>query len=199
MGGHDGYSGFEEAVQHEDFSITIRHPDYGVRNVTYFVVDGDAIIDGDVHFGPVEELLAYSVPTDTDPNHDSDEDSYLDRRALSYFQSKKRSWPDGTWKYTYESDKTERLLKKVVNEGISRWKKRAPYFKFVKVKKNKRTKGIVTIFAKKGTCHANIGYWGKKEYMEVNLDQPGCGPNQATHEIGHSLGTVFPSYPSLSC
>jgi len=195
MGGLDGYSGLDETPQHEDFTVTIRHPDYGVRNVTYFVVDGDAIIDGDVHFGPVEELLAYSIPADTDPD-DNDED-YLNRRALSYFESKK-SWPRGTWKYTYDSDNTERLLRNIVKEGIIRWKQRAPYFTFVKVGKNVRTKGIVTISAKKGTCHATIGFKGRSEYMNLNLGQPGCGPNQATHEIGHSLGTSFSSCWSSS-
>jgi len=186
MGGLDGYSGLDESPQHEDFAITIRHPDYGVRNVTYFVVDGDAIIDGDVHFGPVEELLAYSVPADTNPEDDNDED-YLDRRALSYLPSSK-SWPRGVWKYTYDSDDTETLLKTVVKQGILRWKQRAPYFTFVKVKKNARTKGIVTISAKPGSCHATVGFKGSDENMNLNLAQPGCGPNQATHEIGHSLG-----------
>ena len=198
MGGHDGYSGFDETAQHEDFLITIRHPDYGVRNVTYFVVDGDAIIDGDVHFGTVEELLSYRVPDDTDPDDDGDDGSELDRRALSLFQGRK-TWPRGIWKYTYDSDSTERILKARVNEGFSRWKQKAPWATFAKIKKNSRRKGIVTITAKSSGCYATVGYKGTTEYMNLNLSPGGCGPDQATHEIGHSLGRAFPSFPLLPC
>ena len=106
------------------------------------------------------------------------------------------AWPGATISYNFDSAATESSLGAEVNTAISRWTVSAPYLRFVKIPNSGvGSKGILTITA--NACKGcNTGIFGyANQPLAMNLQQgclltPGtCGPDQATHEFGHALGT----------
>ena len=170
-------------------TVTIQHPSYGVRNVSYYISDGNAIIDGDIIFGPVEQLLAHVVDPGLLRNEPDIESSIYQKRALTWEQGR-FSWPGARLSYNFDSANTERALGNMVQQAFGRWSARAPWFTFTKVPNDPRTRGVLTFKTGLG-CNAYVGYQGANAEMPLNLEQtPGrqCGVDEATHEIGHALG-----------
>ena len=187
-------------------SLTIYDPFHGVRNVSYFVVDGRAIIDGDVLFGSVESLLAHALPpnlgrADYPPTYDEfiqspyygsrlndgSRQHRYNKRAVTFRQGL-FSWPGARLSYNFESARTEQILGRDILEAFRRWKVRAPYFTFTRVGNAPAARGVVTVKAGSPGCFAMIGNQGPQSTgMEVNL-QPGLCNRAAVHELGHVLG-----------
>ncbi|KAF4615155.1 hypothetical protein D9613_003383 [Agrocybe pediades] len=172
-------------------TITIKDEEYGIRNVSYWVDDyNDAVIDGDVIYGPVDDLLANEYTGEDD---DEDETN-IKRRAFSVFY-RKGTWPGGRILYKYEDDATEELLSHIVQPAMKEWKRRAPYLDFRHLPNGRYTRmGVATITAKPcGGCNSHVG-WEDSRNMRVNLQQScgnsngGCDYPEALHEIGHLLG-----------
>lgn len=193
-------------MNQEVSALTIYDPFHGVRNVSYFVVDGYAIIDGDILFGSVESLLAHALPptlglADYPPTYDEfiqsphygsrlndgQRQHRYNKRAITFRQGL-FSWPNARLSFNFESDQTERTLGRDVLEAFRRWKVRAPYFTFTRVRNSPAARGVLTVKAGSPGCFANIGYRGPQSTeMLVNL-QPGVCNAAATHELGHVLG-----------
>lgn len=170
--------------------LTILDDRYGLRSVSYFNDDGLAVIDGDVIYGPIQDLMANKF----DPN-----DVGKRRRASSVFAGSGYTWPKANITYRYDSDATETSLSSDVNNAISRWLKEAPYLTFFKLPNiAKPENGVLMITAKAcGGCRASIGYEDTPRMMNLQLDckdpnkEPGpCGVGATTHEFGHVLGVL---------
>lgn len=165
--------------------LTINDPLYGVRNVSYWeAFDGLAIIDGDVLYGTVEELLSHNV-TGQEP---------LARRAHSIFRTV-NPWASATVTYQFSNAATQTLVGSIVNSAIANWKATAPYLSFKRIADSATAQnGVVQINAVPcGGCFSSkIGFYNIP--LVMNLQQScgtstsGCGVAQATHEFGHILG-----------
>lgn len=172
--------------------ILIKDPIYGTRNVSYWVTDDKlAIIDGDVIYGSVDDLLSHSLP---DP-------LAILKRTHSI---RANTWPSATITYKFDSDATQTALGSIVNTAIDNWKKVAPYLKFTKVPLNSAVgqNGVVTIKAPAcGGCNSAVGFVNAPMTMRLQVSctsAPGkCGILEATHEFGHLLGefTLFSFVP----
>jgi hypothetical protein len=154
---------------------------YGLRNVSYTVTStGLAVIDGDVIYGSIEELLA----------HDSrlSATNGVGTKALSV----RRPWPGATIPYKFNSQNTANLLQGTVSTAISRWTNVAGYLSFPRLPNSATPmNGIVTITSTCGAndCQASVGYDNSPRF--INLCSTGCGADQATHEFGHILGMLI--------
>ena len=167
-------------------TVTINDNFYGTRNVSYFVTsNGLAIIDGDVVYGTVQDLLQHTI-----------EDSTLgDIKAKRAF-SAPNVWPSPNIKYKYDFDDTERRIGSTVSEAIRRWNVGAPYVIFTAVSPNGPLgiDGVVTISANDCEgCHASIGFTSAGHLFmglqqDCNKTGLGCFADEATHEFGHILG-----------
>jgi hypothetical protein len=151
------------------------------RNISYFVSNDMAVIDGDVIYGPVAEFEAASEET-------------IAKRAFSLYPGA-NTWPDATVTYKFDSDETETLLKSTVDGALDSWKKMSPFLKFNKVPNSLMPEnGVVIISAPEcGGCSATIGYSAFSPlYMSLQQSCPSspgfCGVAETIHEFGHVLG-----------
>lgn len=176
--------------------LAINDDTYGTRNVSYWVTDnGLAVIDGDVIYGTVEDLLAHNL-TANPPN--------ITRRAHSIFRTA-NPWNGATITYKFDSDCTENAfgVGAIVNGAIANWKATAPYLTFKKVPNSGvGENGVLMIKAPScGGCNSPIGFFNLP--MTLNLQQmcptsPGsCGVAEATHEFGHALGKLMLAHLSF--
>ncbi|KDR67385.1 hypothetical protein GALMADRAFT_283563 [Galerina marginata CBS 339.88] len=171
------------STKHTTF-LPIQDHIYGARNVSYWVTDdGLAIIDGDVIYGPVNDLVSRGL---TGQNS-------ISQREHSVFAGVK-TWPSATITYKFDSDTTESILSGVVNGAIANWKAASPYLTFTKVANSAvGQNGVAMIKAPAcGGCNSAIGFTNAP--LNMNLQQTcttspgGCGVAEATHEFGHLLG-----------
>lgn len=152
---------------------------FGSRKAAYYTTsDGLAVIDGDIIYGHVDDLLA-----------NNDALARIQRQRKRAF-SGLHTWPSATVKFAYLSEETETSLSEIVNEAIRRWKTRAPYLNFLKLENDfARTDGVVTITGFDGSCSATVGYsQNVSGGFHMNLDSQTCDSGAATHEFGHVLG-----------
>jgi hypothetical protein len=167
-------------------TVTISDDNYGTRNVSYFVTsNGLAIIDGDVVYGTVQDLLQHTIENSTAGNANG-------KRAFSA----SNVWPSPVITYKYDSDDSERQLSSIVNEAIRRWNVGAPYLTFTRASPNgpDPVDGVVTISVGDcDGCHAAIVGFTPTGSLAMNLQQHcsdgTCTPDEATHEFGHVIGT----------
>jgi Astacin (Peptidase family M12A) len=198
---------------------------HGERNISYYVANGYAIVDGDVAYGTVAELLSKVVP-DSGNNGNITGRSFP--RAFSILQSGPK-WPGAIVKYKYDSASTQSKVSGFIDTAISRWQAMNPFLQFTQVSapSPNAVAGVVTITAADCSgCYASVIGYSSSANLVVNLQQKcgssfaGCFENEATHELGHVLGLVhevkrpdrdqhvifscnnlvdFATYPSVSC
>lgn len=152
---------------------------YGERDVAYFTTSrGLAIIDGDVVYGSEARLLERRLR----PPANS-----LKERAFSTGQP----WPNAEVLYKYDATSATSGIVSAVNDAIARWHVQSPYLRFTRLHDGSvPINGVLTISSNDGGCHANIGY-AANEPLFMNLEQPGCDADVATHEFGHVLGKLL--------
>ncbi|KAJ9640092.1 hypothetical protein H2201_007621 [Coniosporium apollinis] len=154
------------------------------RRVSYFVYDGQAIIDGDVRFGTEEEIIQAAV----DPLTKRSATTGHSRRALS--QSTPNRWPGGRIEYRYESELTRASRHVNFEAAIKRWADTLPFLQFIEISPPADVpwspSGPRTIRAIEGTVSwSDIGGSGGEIRLgDHGLDSIGV----YTHEIGHTLG-----------
>jgi len=188
-------------------ALEINDARFGPVNISYFVINNQAIVDGDVIYGSVEHLLSVFVnpkgilASGLRP---------LAKRAHSitrYFSTTK-PWPNAKISYKYASAATEGRLRPTVDEAISRWRRRAPYLQFLQLSNNESdVAGVVTFWDELCSgCSSHLGFTSQAGGggMRVNLQSgcagtwDACGPDIAVHEIGHLLGTSLSFFSGSS-
>ncbi|KAF9538869.1 zincin [Agrocybe pediades] len=168
--------------------------EYGyVREVAYWVnSDNEAVIDGDIIYGPVDALMANAY----NGEFEDEDQNFFERRAFSVFRGTE-TWPSGMVVYKYKDEDTEHLLQPFVTKAMETWTRSVPDVKFHRLQNSAdRMDGVVTITANPcGGCNSHIGY-DKKAPLHMNLQQSCVGGTkrgtchyaEALHEIGHLLG-----------
>jgi astacin len=146
-------------------TVEIRQGSWRGRPVTYHVVNGWALVEGDILLAPVSELEALPPGKDTAA------------RQTSAITSQFRYWPGGVVAYNIDS-----LLPNPgrVTAAMRHWEERTP-IRFVE---RTNESSWVTFRSDPSGCNANVGMGGQ---TYVNL-AGGCGIGTTIHEIGHTLG-----------
>jgi Astacin (Peptidase family M12A) len=165
------------AEEQKSTSVTISDAQYGVRNVDYYIINGGlAVIDGDVIYGTEAQLLSNVVNGAT---------SNFTRRAFSV-KAAAGIWPNATITYKYDSADTASTVSGFFDTAVSRWKSKAPYLQFVRLDDGATESSDVLTVKYTDGCSSYVGL--DKSHNQILTLGPGCGANEATHEIGHALG-----------
>lgn len=127
--------------------------EFGTREVAYWITDdGLAVVEGDIVYGTVEDLLKCQVSNAT---IQTKETAAIVPRA---FLEPSSAWPNANIIYKYNSDATERKLTAQVIAAIVEWKTVATYLRF-----NRRPNsdddgdGVLTMTSVGSTCHSSVG------------------------------------------
>ncbi len=143
----------------------IRHGSWQGKRIAYQVVDGWALVEGDILLAPVAELELPPAAKDG-PG-----------RGTSAVNNKFQLWPGGVVAYRIDP-----LLPSPgrVSAAIRHWEEQTP----VRFVERSNETSFVTFRPDPAGCNANIGMGGA---TFVNL-AGGCGVGATIHEIGHTLG-----------
>jgi uncharacterized protein (TIGR03437 family) len=133
--------------------------------LTYEVVGGLALFEGDIVLGTASELEAIAASG---------------RRDASVLNVPARRWPEGIIPYVIESDlpNPQRVL-----DAIQHWNENTP----IRLVSRTTETNYVRFFRQTGTgtCSSSVGMVGGAQ--RINLDD-GCGTAAIIHEIGHAVG-----------
>ena len=156
------------AQQFNPVARDIRTGVYRGQLVTYEVVDGLAIWDGDIILGTAEELS---------PAGDTILDGALHSQPkLSSVSDKRRHWPGGIIPYVIDLD----LTNPHVPAAIRHWEENTP-IRFVE----RTNQPNWVLFQSIGGCSAYVGMIGGEQTINLHAN---CDLGTVIHEIGHATG-----------
>ncbi|CAG8496622.1 8131_t:CDS:2, partial [Paraglomus brasilianum] len=172
------------AIVDEPFNATVKTirilDGYGLRNVAYYVTpDNNAVVEGDIVYGTLSELLAAAAAANND--------TQISKRAHSIFATTgtERPWPGARLPYKYVDDAAKTALDAIVTAATRRWTSVISGLQFVE--DPSATGAFIEISnTVDGGCNCNIG-WVNNRKSSMNLE-PGCNTDNAAHEFGHALG-----------
>jgi uncharacterized protein (TIGR03437 family) len=148
----------------------VRSSLYRGRPVTYQVIGGLAIYQGDIILGSVEELEAARAAGGKPGS-----------RQAMVVDSPAELWPGGA--VPYAIDPALPNPQRVV-DAIEHWNTRTPIRLVVRTTESSWVNFYRTVGT--GVCSSSIGRVGRGE-QRINLDD-GCGVRSTIHEIGHAVG-----------
>jgi hypothetical protein len=144
----------------------VRGNTFGLRPVKYSVIDGQAIFEGDIVLGSVEEMERLVAEVD---------DTGITSAVI--ITGDQFRWPGGVVPFTLDPD-----LPSVgrVNDAIAHWHD-CTGIRFVE-----RTdeQNFVTFRPGEG-CSSPVGMRGEQQFITL---APGCDKGSTIHEIGHAVG-----------
>jgi hypothetical protein len=168
------------------FLYNLTYPSVQER-VSYFTIDGLAIIEGDIIFGTEADILAHAMPHTKRGEHQGKR-SQVTRRALSIAKDDVRKWPGAVVEYYWESQATKTAREADFLAACKIWTDRLPWLKFV----NKGIKATSTlngpIVLKLSTKSVSSSPVGRAESASYNYMVLGSASTLGiyVHEIGHS-------------
>lgn len=138
---------------------------YQGKPIQFRVLEGMALVEGDIILGPVEELLR--PPTDEEKS-----------RAAVALTSQTARWPNKTIVYQIDSALPNQTR---VTDAIKHWEDNTS----IRFKQRTNETAFVTIRRAASGCNSNIGYTGGAQ--TVNLADS-CSTGNTIHELGHTVG-----------
>lgn len=144
---------------------------FAVKKVTYSVIDGRAIFEGDIVLDPVGEVdaRAEGMPVDE-----------LPARGIGITGNQFR-WPGGLIPW-----KTQSGLRQLVLSAIQHWEANTTIRFVERTAQNEgQYPNYVSFGAWKNVCESYVGMRGGEQTITLGA---GCGFGQAVHEIGHTVG-----------
>ena len=146
----------------------IRTGVYRGQAVTYEVIDGLAIWDGDIILGTPEELSPANAVAPGNPLEN--------RNKLSAVSNKESLWPGGIVPYVIDPE----LMNPHVHDAIRHWNENT-VIQFVE-----RTDQPNWVrFTPGSGCSASVGMVGGEQRVTLRKS---CSPGSVVHEIGHAVG-----------
>ena len=144
----------------------VRGNTFGLRPVKYSVIDGQAIFEGDIVLGSVEEMERLVAEVD---------DTGITSAVI--ITGDQFRWPGGVVPFTIDPD-----LPNVgrVNDAIAHWHDRTG-IRFVE---RTNEQNFVTFRPGEG-CSSPVGMRGEQQFITL---APGCDKGSTIHEIGHAVG-----------
>ena len=150
----------------------IRGVDGQERGVFYAIVDGVAVMEGDIILGPAEELeRAEETPSDM-----------TDGVVMSV---EARRWPEAVLPYQLYAGLSSSTQEQIA-QAIAHWEANTPIRFVQRTAANQTAYPDYVLFVQAdGVCQSYIGRQGGEQALE--LDEK-CGTGAVVHEIGHALG-----------
>lgn len=144
----------------------IRGNTFDIRPITYSAINGEAIFEGDIVLGSVEEMeqLVAEVNNQT----------HLESVVITGAQFR---WPGGVVPFTIASDLPNKAR---VHDAIAHWHSRTG-IKFVE---RTNEPNFVTFRPGDG-CSSSVGMRGGQQFITL---ASGCSTGSTIHEIGHAVG-----------
>lgn len=140
--------------------------------VEYAVVDENAIFEGDICLGPVDEVEAATHAVE-EPERFRD-----DRILHGVFISNSRSrWPDGVVPYVVDADLPNQRR---VSDAIEHWEEQTN----LRFRERANEPDYVRFVPANG-CWSHVGMMGGEQRIGLGS---GCSTGSAIHEIGHCIG-----------
>ncbi len=149
-------------------SRDIRTGAYQGQVVTYEVIDGLAIWDGDIILGTPEELSTANVAA---PGNTLDS-----RNKISAISSKESLWPGGIVPYVLDPE----LTNPYVHDAIRHWNENT----VIQLVERTDQPNWVRFIPGRG-CLSHVGMVGGEQRVVLSEY---CGPGADVHEIGHAVG-----------
>ena len=128
------------------------------KEVTFSIIDGNAIFEGDIILGKVEEL----------------EKSFTEGVAIT---GQRFRWPNGVVPYTIDPNLPDQAR---ITNAISHWESMT-MIRFVQ----RGTQQNYITFTPANGCSSSVGMIGNQQF--INLCN-GCSLGNVIHEIGHAIG-----------
>jgi len=165
-------------------TTTVFDDEHGFRNISYFVKDGDVIVESDIIFGTVQDLRQ----GEANAQKAMESGVQIARRA---YVKVNLPWYGATVRYKWATPGSKANYKNEVEDAIARWKANASYLHFQEVGtgyNGDQWNPVLTIYGEGEIgCFSSVGYTpGVTSRMQLGT---GCGTAEATHEFGHVLGT----------
>ena len=144
----------------------IRGNTFGIRPITYSAINGEAIFEGDIVLGSVDEMERLVAEVGNQAG--------LEAVVVAGAQFR---WPGGVVPFTIASDLPN---KSRVHDAIAHWHARTG-IKFVE---RTNQQNFVTFRAGDG-CSSSVGMRGGQQFVTL---ASGCSTGSTIHEIGHAVG-----------
>lgn len=154
-----------------------------ISPVTYRVVDGVAMFEGDIRLGPVAEVEAFSASVRTRLAATGSlqaEPRAVDPRG-SVITGNQFRWPGGIVPFV-----TQPSIRDIVLNAIRHWEQHTRIRFVERVPANAAFYPNWVDYQRNTGCSSSIGMRGGGAQI-ISLG-PDCGVGQAIHETGHSLG-----------
>ena len=158
-------------------SPDIRTGIYRGRSVTYEIIDGLAVWDGDIILGTPEELEPSGVFAAPSKALD------IPGKALVAVSNKKRLWPGGIIPYVIDPELSHPFVLRpdATQKAIQHWNENT----VIRLVERTDQPNWVRFVSRAGGCRAPVGMVGGEQ--KVLLSEY-CGPGAIVHEIGHAVG-----------
>lgn len=143
---------------------------FPIKMIQYSAIDGDAIFEGDIILGTLEQMeKAYQLVKEGPVEPES-------IKGLGIVGSN-YLWPKGVVPYQIDPHlpEPERVL-----EAIAHWEEKTP-IRFVE----REEEADYVLFKPAGVCSASVGRQGGEQYINLG---PQCKKGNVIHEIGHTVG-----------
>jgi len=155
------------------------------KKLTYEVIDGLAILQGDIILGKASEL----EKSLTDPSTIDPLGMTCDGSTFAGIFTLCNKWDNNTIKYTFEDDwgseANNRVMHTRIRNAIAHWQQKTN-LRFVE-----STSGDRLLFRKSDGCSSFLGRKGSPfdDDQDVNLSMS-CSLGNVIHEIGHAIGLL---------
>jgi hypothetical protein len=136
-------------------------------------IEGEAILEGDMILGPVDEIVAKLDLDTRSPSSTGVVNKTLDIHFV---------WPKGIIRYQIDAGFSSQKRSQI-NAALRHWRNKTP-LRFVAAQSGRR----VHFKPSAGSCSATVGY-SPHQNMRV-LVSPACGRGSLIHEIGHVVGLL---------
>jgi len=161
---------------------------FGVKSVRYAATGGLALFEGDIVLGTVDKMEKRKTAADTakvarDMPASGKARTAADIAAGVAIVGQRYRWPNGVVPYEVVNPEIESL----VQTAIEHWEEHTSIRFIARTVGNAATYPNYVAFQVGDGCRSHVGMQGGG-MQELWLQQPGCGPGQAIHEIGHAVG-----------
>ena len=143
---------------------------FGLKEVRYTAKNGDAIFEGDIVLGSVEEMEEIKRQVEN-PNPDTDVVESV------FITGSQFRWPDGVVPFRIDPSLPNQQR---VTDAVANWEANTN----IRFRQRTTEPNFVTFRPSTG-CSANVGMRGGEQF--VNL-AAGCSLGNTIHEIGHAVG-----------
>ena len=160
----------------------VRELTVGEETLTYEVIDGLAILEGDIILGDADEIEARAESLI------GPEGAIIKERACSgawFWRDCDGRWADGRVPYAIEAgawgDDTDMMRTRII-EAISTWSRAVKTITFTEAR---ASDDDYILFTESDGCSSHVGYDGGEQKVRLST---GCSTSVVVHEIGHALG-----------